>query len=157
MIDRVCPYFKDFDEYEGKCQIVDDCCEVEKAKYYFKTCWRYDKPKIAKAIFEIGRSLARLSFIQEKMKRGIKLASNDEDENLKKLRQLYRALNDSEKLLGAEIVKEIKHRLAEGYLKKNEAAFLQELRRDEIPQSLFLTKNEYEALLRSPLSEPEKK
>ena len=90
------------------------------------------------------------------MKRGKKLNSYKEDEDLKKLRQLYRALNDSEKQLGTEIVKEIKQRLAEGYFKKNEMAFLQELRRDEIPQSLFLTKNEYETLLRSPSSELEK-
>jgi hypothetical protein len=146
MIDRICPYFKDFDEYEGKCQIVDDCCEVEKARYYFKGCWRYDNPNVAKALLEIGRSLARVSLIKEKIRSRKKSKKVFEDKDLEKLRQLYKALNNAEKQLGTEIIKEIKHRLAEGYLK-----------RDEMEKSLFLTKDEYEAVLSIPISDFQKK
>jgi hypothetical protein len=72
MTEDICPYFKVHYEDQGLCGICDNICEAKKAKYHFRYCWRYDRPNIAKAVFELCKVLAQESLRREKIKRKFK-------------------------------------------------------------------------------------
>ena len=69
------------------------------------------------------------------------------DIRLQELRDLYVELGKCIPVLGKDVVRKLKIKLAEGFMRTDEAEYLQSMRRDECAAELGKSRKEYEGFL----------